>query len=160
MTSNSNKRPYGRINENKLITSLAQGKTKTEAGIIAGSQAQRHNIPDVVNKKSENVGFKEKLEEHVKLLQSYITEDKIAEEDVKSLVWMLDKLCRILIITNGGIQTNNKPIPIYGGASLGKMVVLPSEIYNKYTDEFEKTSEELNDPYILLEHLKKKLDVE
>jgi hypothetical protein len=111
-TTDTQTRPYGRIDDKKLIAGLANGLSMTEAGILAGSRAQRKNIPDVVKKKSEKVEFKEKLEEHIGLLQKYITEDKIASEDVKSLVWMLDKLCKILVVANGGVEEKSLPTPI------------------------------------------------
>lgn len=117
-TTDIQTRHYGRIDDKKLIAGLANGLSMTEAGIMAGSQAQRKNVPDVVKRKSEKVEFKEKLEEHIGLLQSYITEDKIATEDVKSLIWMLDKLCRILVVTGGGVQPDRLPIPIMGGLSI------------------------------------------
>lgn len=148
-------RPYGRIDDKKLIAGLASGLSLTEAGIIAGSQAQRKNVPDVVKRKSEKVEFKEKLEEHIGLLQNYITEDKIATEDVKSLIWMLDKLCRILVVTGGGVQPDRLPIPIMGGFSMeGKIITLPSEIFDKHN---EVSSEDLSDPELLYEYLGKKM---
>ena len=148
----TNKRSYGRIDDNKLIEALADGKTKTEAGIIAGSLAKRQNIPDVVKRKSEKVEFKEKLEEHVGLIQSYITEDKIASEDVKSLVWMLDKLSKIMIMASGGsLEVNTLPRPILDI----RPVVLPSKIIEKY--DIDLTSIDCDNSEEVLVYLRKKL---
>ena len=84
LKENGVKRHYGRINENILIEALAQGKTKIEAGRLAGSLGTRGDsiINAVDDKLSRNPILKKTLIEKLEAFQHKVI-DSIHDEEIE-----------------------------------------------------------------------------
>jgi len=83
MAEEKTKRPYGRLDEKVLIEALGQGKTKVEAGKLAGSLAKRDEniIHQVDYKINSNPQHKKTIIEKLEQRQHWIL-DSIKQDEI------------------------------------------------------------------------------
>lgn len=120
------------VNEKLLIEALSEGKSKAEAGRIAGSKAK--NPTKIVNSKFEqnpdlSLKLKKKMESKMKIAIKNMTENKAKKSSFKDLMKSIEIAQKIVNVEEG------KPTEIRKNISLSRAEIL--DRINELTKERE-----------------------